>query len=213
MTRHKPKLATLSIVALAAALGLYLALLPPAVNEHPVATSATRSDPATQASPTEAAGATQPSHSPAEPPKQVPPQPPPTAAPGATKVEAPALHPVAAGPLDELKHMFETQPRESAAPDLERRIEAEFRQPDMPAGLLQSVLCRSSVCRLKLRWSPERHYAYNGALFRLLHIFGQGVGVDPEALDRNGELPIDVYMRRHVEPPTRPTAATPTDQR
>jgi hypothetical protein len=104
--------------------------------------------------------------------------------------------PEASGPIAELKQAFETEPRDSAAQVPESRIQSEFKRSDVPAGLLKSVLCRKSVCKVSTLWTPERAVGFMGAFMRLSPEFG------PLALDPHGpvapqqELPIDVYLPR-----------------
>jgi hypothetical protein len=183
-------------VAVVAALGLYMALTPtPAPSDEQVAVPPTAAAPPALAAPAapEPASAQVPHPEPGADEEHAAP---PTAAIGTEAV----MLPVRAGPLDELKHAFETEPRASTARDLELRVEAELKKPDIPAGLFRSVLCRSSVCRIQMRWRPERVAGYNIALVRMLHIFGMGVGADPAAPDKDNEVELDMYMKRAPEP-------------
>jgi len=190
---------TLVVVAVAAALGLYLALASPTPTptnqelEAPLPAAA----PAEPAAPAASVPAASETRQLAQSAHENPTAPP---TPSVAVRGDDTLLPLRAGPLDELKHAFETEPRASAARDLELRVEAELKKPDLPEGLYRSVLCRSSVCRIQMRWRPERLNAYNVALVRMLHIFGMGVGIDPALPDTDNEVDIDVYMRRATAP-------------
>jgi hypothetical protein len=187
---------TLLVVAVAAALGLYMALAAPTPANEPLAApppAGAPAEPATPAAPVAAEAETR-------RPTQATPEDPALPSPAAAIRTDEVMLPVRAGPLEELKHAFETEPRASAARELELRVEAELTKPDIPAGMYRSVLCRSTVCRIQMRWRPERLNAYNVALVRMLHIFGMGVGTDPGPPDKDGEVDIDVYMKRVAVP-------------
>src|SRR4051812_46732463 len=74
------------------------------------------------------------------------PEPPPTAAPSPTsepaqpaapgRADAPVPPPETQGPLDKLKERYATEPRDSGANAIESRIQAAFRDPAIPAGVL-----------------------------------------------------------------------------
>jgi hypothetical protein len=112
--------------------------------------------------------------------------------------------PEASGPVAELKHAFETEPRDSAAQAPESRIESEFKRSDVPAGLLKSVLCRKSVCKVETLWTPERAVGFMGAFMRLSPEFAPNLAIDPHGpVAPNEELSIDVYLPR-LAPGTQP---------
>ena len=116
--------------------------------------------------------------------------------------------PTLIGPVDELKKSFENEPRASGSRALEASIEATFRRPEVPAGLLKSVLCRTTVCRIETRWSPERGQGFLSAAMNLVANpggeptpFDPNLGISPEGEpDADGTRAIDVYLKRSAPP-------------
>lgn len=105
--------------------------------------------------------------------------------------------PRASGPVAELKQAFEEEPRDSAAHDPELRIESEFRRSDIAPGTLRSALCRQSVCKVEVLWTPERATSFMAAFTRLSADFDPGMAIDPH--DMAGapqQLQVDVYLPR-----------------
>lgn len=76
--------------------------------------------------------------------------------------------PERSGPVAELTHAFAKEPR----------IESEFRKSDVAPGLLKSVLCRESVCRVEVRWTPDRAVAFMSAFTRLSADFEPDIAID-----------------------------------
>ena len=110
---------------------------------------------------------------------------------------APVPPPKASGPIAELKHEFETEPRDSAAQLPESRIESEFRKSDIPPGMLKSVLCRKSVCKVTVLWTPESAIAFMSAFTRLSADFEPNIALDPRRTSDAGQtLQVDVYLPR-----------------
>ena len=82
----------------------------------------------------------------------------------------------------------------------------------MPSGLLKSVLCRQTVCRIETRWTPARGIGFMSAFTRLLmtppgteppKLFDPNLGVSPEGeAGADGTRAVDVYLARL--PPTDP---------
>lgn len=131
---------------------------------------------------------------------ETPPPPQPTPTP---EEQIPA--PERTGPVDELKAAFESEPRDSNATDPESAIQAAFHRPEVPSGLVKSVLCRSSVCKVETRWTPAGAAGFMGALMSLVaspegaanRKFEPEIAVAPEgAPDANGQRSIDVYLKR-----------------
>ncbi|HKU41286.1 MAG TPA: hypothetical protein VJR89_24150 [Polyangiales bacterium] len=111
--------------------------------------------------------------------------------------------PVRVGPVDELKRAFESEPRASGAARFEAVIEAQFRRAETPAGLLKSVICRTTVCRVETRWSPQRAEGFMGAFMRLMDpegaasLFDADLAISPEAdVGPDRSQAIDVYLKR-----------------
>jgi hypothetical protein len=76
----------------------------------------------------------------------------------------------------------------------------------VPAGLLKSVLCRRTVCRVETRWAPDRGIGFMSAFTRLLmqapgadvvRVFDTNLGISPEGEpDAAGVRPVEVYIAR-----------------
>jgi len=112
--------------------------------------------------------------------------------------------PVPMGPIEELARLFRTEPRGPAAVPMERHIAAAFRIDGTPPELLQSVLCRTTVCRIETRWTAERAEPFLGAFMGLMagrdgtqsELFDPDLAVSPEdEIDENGVLAVTVYLR------------------
>ncbi|MEY4580430.1 MAG: hypothetical protein RL701_5133 [Pseudomonadota bacterium] len=116
---------------------------------------------------------------------------------------APIPAPSRSGPVAELKALFATEPRPSAAARVETIIEAQFRRNEVPSGLLKSALCRSTVCRVETRWSPQRAEGFMSAFMHLMTdpptestVFDPQFAISPEGEPgADGSQAIDVYVR------------------
>jgi hypothetical protein len=101
------------------------------------------------------------------------------------------------GNLAELKGRFEKEPRDSAAPEDEAKIQAAFRAEGMPQGLLASALCRQTVCRAVFRWTPERAEGYMGGMMGLSDKFAmENMAVDEGTPDAQEGRTIEVFFER-----------------
>jgi hypothetical protein len=75
------------------------------------------------------------------------------------------------------------------------RVRAAFSDPAIPAGMLHSVECRRSACRVELRWSAEHDAAYVLGLTRAVGSFSVPVGIEGAgAPDREGARPLVLYF-------------------
>jgi hypothetical protein len=107
------------------------------------------------------------------------------------------------GPVAESIQLYATEPRASDASNLEARIAQAFRRPEVPSELLKSVICRQTVCKVEVRWTPERVVGYMGAFMDLIREFdSRQMAILPGTRDPSGVLPVDVYLRRIA--PTNP---------
>jgi hypothetical protein len=88
-----------------------------------------------------------------EPPAPAPAAPPPPASTGQTD-----FLPANRGPVDEYQRLYDRHARDSHANIVEDGIREAFtkRSPD----LLHSLSCREQVCKLLIRWTPERMKDY-----------------------------------------------------
>jgi hypothetical protein len=188
--------------------------------------SSGRTDPPAPELPSPAAPVPQPASAAPNPQPATPPEKPQPA----THTQAPTLNeqasdrgspsgikpPERSGPVDELKQSFASEPRASAAVSVESAISAAFQRPEVPQGLLKSVLCRSTVCRVETRWSPDRAAGFMVALMQLVTqppndqpAFDHNLGISPEAEpNADGNHAIDVYLKQL--PSAKPAADRPT---
>ncbi|MET0384549.1 MAG: hypothetical protein ABW321_01255, partial [Polyangiales bacterium] len=126
----------------------------------------------------------------AKPPEQEPdpvvaaPQPPaaPAAQAPANQVRpmAPATEPFAEphGPIEDYRAQFAAEPRDSAASDVEKTVRDAF-QPELDTSLFRNVLCRQSLCRVEMRWSPGAIGAYVAAMGRMSPHFDRTFAAAP----------------------------------
>ena len=50
----------------------------------------------------------------------------------------------------------------------ETAVQAAFQSPDVPPGLLKSVLCHQTVCKIEVHWSAHHEPGYMGAMMRVV---------------------------------------------
>jgi hypothetical protein len=149
--------------------------------------------------------------SPARVPEPVPEaEPKPLAEPAVAPAELPRTAPPAAtatppqkeGPVEELAERFAHEPRDSDAASVEANVQAVFLALHMRPDMLKSVLCRESLCRLELRWRPERSLDYMTVMTRLTLELAAPFAIRPaEQADPDGALPLEVYWPRKSAKP------------
>jgi len=105
------------------------------------------------------------------------------------------------GPVAELKRDYESEPRDSAASEAEGTVRAAFAHADGAPDLFRSVLCRQTVCKIELRWAPDRMGAYVAGMTRASVDFAPELGVSPAGPTNSDQTrPLVVYLRR--KPPS-----------
>jgi hypothetical protein len=117
---------------------------------------------------------------------------------GAATAPPPPKPPGMAGPIDVLKHAYETQARDALwATDTEKRIGAMFGTKDVPAEMLTGASCRTAVCRIELRWTAADAQAFLGVHEHLSREFGE-IGMQPiaPADDESDQHRVDLYLAR-----------------
>jgi hypothetical protein len=115
-----------------------------------------------------------------------------------TAPSPPAKPPSMAGPIDVLKHAYETQARDALwASDTERRIGTMFGTKEAPAEMLAGTSCRTAVCRIELRWTSADAEAFLGVHERLSREFGD-IGIQPiaPADSESDSHQVDLYLAR-----------------
>lgn len=107
------------------------------------------------------------------------------------------------GPVAELKAAYESDPRDPEAGATEERIRGHLKQDEIPPGLVRSVSCVKSVCKLEMNWKSDERHGYMIAMMTLISHIGQQVAADPVGNeDSQAVHPIDVYVSRVVPPYT-----------
>jgi hypothetical protein len=71
------------------------------------------------------------------------------------------------GPVEEYRRQFESEPRSSASAEVESRLRSAFPAGDGAPDMFKSVLCRETICRVELRWSPDRRKAWMVGVSRM----------------------------------------------
>ena len=99
------------------------------------------------------------------------------------------------GPIAELSQRFASQSRGPHSDEDEARVRAVFAEPDVPSTLFEQVECRQNVCRLAMRWHPDRHSAYVLALTRAVGELAVPVGIEGAGLiEADGLYPLVTYF-------------------
>ena len=87
-------------------------------------------------------------------------EPPPPPAPAAETKAAPSdFMPGERGPIQEYQALYDRSTRDSAAHHVESTIQSAFGKSTSP-DLLHSTSCREQVCKVLIRWTPERMRDY-----------------------------------------------------
>ena len=155
---------------------------------------------------------------PAEEPAAVPPlqaapatvEPPPLPAAEQAAPEQADMFAVVQGPADEYRRSYESEPRDSAASDVEATIRAAFSHPgDDAPGMFKSVLCRQTICRIELNYSEERMGAYVAGMTRATAAMDSNIAVAPLGPMRDAVRPIEVFIKRQSKEPAARVAEPP----
>jgi hypothetical protein len=115
---------------------------------------------------------------------------------------APWPVPEKGGPVAEYKNQFEGEPIDSHAVAAESAIQTGFAGPAVHPALLESVLCHTLVCRVRMRWTQERAVGFMGGLMHVVTDpldnvqFENNLAIDqPQEPNAAGERTVDVYLR------------------
>jgi hypothetical protein len=106
--------------------------------------------------------------------------------------------PTASGPVNVLRQAFEKQPRDALwAGDTEHKLRSLFGTADVPAELLSDAACRSSVCRVDVKWTPQHATAYVGIYEASTRLSGAELGIEPVGeADEHGAQRVQLYVTR-----------------
>lgn len=103
--------------------------------------------------------------------------------------------PSAMGRIRERKERFQGESQTQTSRTREAQLTAAI-EPVAPPGLLQEVLCRRTVCRMRMEWRADRAIALLSVLSELRSKFDPELGVDePGAREPNQTRRIDVYLQ------------------
>jgi hypothetical protein len=178
---------------------LWLLAIPQPRQVAPPGAPADEAPPPNEPSAAVSAAAPQPAAPPsaAAPLAAAPPAPKPSAPPP-TETPASAFPPPRTeGLVDEYKASYAREPRDSAAQLAETAVQTAFRGADVPPGLLKSVLCHQTICKIEVHWSAQREPGYMGAMMRVVGAVGQKLAVESlGAPDANGNAELNVYVVR-----------------
>lgn len=153
-----------------------------------------------------------------EPEEQPSEEPPATAAPAAPQApQGPPVDMLAGqkGPVEEYQALYDRQARDAAATEVEGAISLAFKKSTRP-DLLHSASCHESVCKVLIRWSPDRTRDYLQSM-RWLALGtpwppGQP-GFDSQIAytgasqnDKDGSRLVEVYLKRMPPSAAKPAA-------
>jgi hypothetical protein len=103
------------------------------------------------------------------------------------------------GPVDELKAAYDHDTRDNDAGEVEERIREQFKQVDVPEGMLRRVTCVKSACKLELRWTVGDSQAYMIAMMGLVKNVSEKLAAVPVGEDEGQQVhSIEVYVSRIV---------------
>jgi hypothetical protein len=102
--------------------------------------------------------------------------------------------PGAMGPVRARKERFASESQAASSHARELKLRAAI-EDTAPPGLLEDVLCRRTICRVRMDWKAERAIALLSVLSELRGRFDAELGVDePSALDAAGTRRVEVYL-------------------
>jgi hypothetical protein len=105
------------------------------------------------------------------------------------------------GPVAEYRALYESEPRDFAAAEVEATLRTAFLEPRGGKDLVRSISCRETICKLELRWSMQRRRTYMEGVRLSLPNFRQPLAMSPVGPpDGNGVRTVELYMKR--KPPS-----------
>ncbi|HKU37680.1 MAG TPA: hypothetical protein VJR89_06020 [Polyangiales bacterium] len=108
------------------------------------------------------------------------------------------------GPVAEYRALFQSEPRDSDAAEIEGKLRGSFLDSDGAPDLIKSVICKRTVCRLEMRWSMERMRPYAAGLNRANQLVELQKALSPvSAADSQGIRLVEVYLKRRATEPAR----------
>jgi hypothetical protein len=190
----------LALLVAFAALSWWLALAGPDPGADTLAAEAIEPPPPA-AAPPEPPAPSQPI-APSPPPKSPEPLPDPQPSPAvAARAPEPTdsiapIPPDTRGFVEALESRFQSDPRDSAASEIENKLRRMFRGPRMPAGMLKSVLCRQAVCKLDIHWLPAYDPVYRQVMAVLTGDNAKFLATRATAPDERGAVQVEAYWLR-----------------
>jgi hypothetical protein len=112
-----------------------------------------------------------------------------------------AARPDAAEPaarvLPSVRIDFEREPRDASAAAAEAQIRGLYAATPGAQGILRSVRCTQSVCKLEARWSATWSTPYNAAIVKLVEAFSRDLTFESAGPPEGLNVPVDIYVRRY----------------
>lgn len=100
------------------------------------------------------------------------------------------------GFVDALEGRFNEDPRDSGATEVETWLRKLFQGPRMPAGMLKSVLCRQTVCKLEIQWIPPYDPVYRHVMAQLIGDNAKFLATRAGPPDDRGAIQVEAFWIR-----------------
>lgn len=145
-------------------------------------------------------------------PRAVPPatEPEPQPATPADPQAAPASQAPASDPetLAAIQAAYANSSRDGRAGAVEADLRSSFERSGAPADMLRSLSCHAAACKIEMSWSPERARTFTLVTLAWTARVDGKLAAQPGAPDRDGLIPITLYLTRTRDPEADQGAAT-----
>jgi hypothetical protein len=130
-------------------------------------------------------------------PAEVPP-------PAAVVPERTAPEPHAAAPVppdtrgfvDALAQLWDGESHDTSAADDERWLRGLFARAASPPGMVRSIVCRRSVCKLELHWTAQHDAPYRKVMDELGAVNAKFLATRAGEPEPGGAVPVSAYVAR-----------------
>jgi hypothetical protein len=103
------------------------------------------------------------------------------------------------GPVAEYRALYESEPRDYAAGQVESVLRDSFAKSDTAGDLIKSISCRETICRVEMRWTADRLRPYIAGIQRAEQSvrFKLPFALSPVSPpDGKGIRLVEVYLKR-----------------
>lgn len=100
--------------------------------------------------------------------------------------------------VDAIVDSYERDSRASDAAGIETELRAYFRDRELPAAALRTVVCRKAICKVDLYWRAEYDATYRSAVDDLANGNAKAVATRAEPPDKAGGVAVEVYWMRAI---------------